>query len=115
MATMNKLDLFWRHSDCPTHVKVYTADAVLRTKLLYGLEPAQPIPSVLKKLETFQLKLLRNKPKIDTIYTNRVNSNGSIFNKVNTMMVEEGRKKRVRSFVDAYNKLKYKRAVKILN
>ena len=48
MATMKKLDRFWRHSNCPTHVKVYTADAVLRSKLLYGLESAQLIPSVLK-------------------------------------------------------------------
>ena len=59
MATMKKLDLFWRHSDCPTHVKVHVADAVLRSKLLYGLESAQLIPSVLKQLETFQLKVLR--------------------------------------------------------
>ena len=61
MATMKKLDLFWRHSGCPTHVKVHVADAVLRSKLLYGLESAQLIPSVLKKLETFQLKVLRKK------------------------------------------------------
>ena len=59
MATMKKLDIFWRHSDCPTHIKVYTADAVLRTKLLYGMESVQLIPSVLKKIETFKLKVLR--------------------------------------------------------
>ena len=59
MATMKKLDIFWRHSDCPTHIKVYTADAVLRTKLLYGMESVQLIPSVLKKIETFQLKVCR--------------------------------------------------------
>ena len=59
MAIMKKLDLFWRHSNCPIHIKVYTADAVLRSKLPYGLESAQLIPSVLKKLETFQLKVLR--------------------------------------------------------
>ncbi len=59
MATMKKLDLFWRHSDCPTHVKVYTADAVLRTKLSYGIESAQLIPSVLARKETFQLKVFR--------------------------------------------------------
>ena len=29
MATKKKLDLFWRHSDCPVYIKVYTADAVL--------------------------------------------------------------------------------------
>ena len=48
MAIMKKLDLFWRHSDCPIHIKVYTADAELRSKLLYGLESAQLIQSVLK-------------------------------------------------------------------
>ena len=31
------------------------------------------------------------------------------------MMEEEGRNKKVISFVDAYNKLKWKRAIKILN
>ncbi len=55
MATINKLDLFWRHSDCPVYIKVYTADAVLRSKLRYGLESAAIMPSVLKKIETFQL------------------------------------------------------------
>ena len=59
MAILKKLDIFWRHPDCPIHIKVYTADAVLRAKLLDGLESAQLIPSVFKKLETFQLKVLR--------------------------------------------------------
>lgn len=58
MAIMKKLDLFWRHPDSPAHMKAYTADAVLRSKLLYGSESAQLIPPVLKKLETFQLKVL---------------------------------------------------------
>ena len=108
MAIMKKLDLFWRHSDCPIHIKVYTADAVLRSKLLYGLESAQLIPSVLKKLETFQLKVLRKILKIDTTYINRVNTNNSIFNRIDTMMEEGGKNKKVVSFVDAYNKLKKK-------
>ena len=59
MITMKKLDLFWRHSDCPTAIKIYTAEAVLRAKLLYGLESTQLIPSVARKLEIFQLKVLR--------------------------------------------------------
>ena len=86
MAIMKRLDLFWRHSDCPVHIKVYTADAVLRAKILYGLESAQLIPSVLKKLETFQLKVVGEISKIDTTSINRVNSNISIFNRINTMM-----------------------------
>merc|ERR1711966_616074 len=99
----------------PIHVKVYTTDAALRSKLLYGLESAQLIPSVLKKLETFQSKVLRKIFKIDTTYINRVNSNVSIFNRINTMMEQEGRRKRVISFVDAYNKIKRKKAIKVMN
>ena len=95
MAIMKKLDLFWRHSDCPTHIKVYTADAVLRSKPLHGLESAQLVPSVLKKLETSQLKVFRNILKIETTYINRVNSKTSIFNRINTMMEEQGNNKRV--------------------
>jgi hypothetical protein len=59
-AIMKKLDLVWRHSDCPIHIKVYIADAVLRSKLPYGPESAQLLPSVLKKFETSQLKVFGN-------------------------------------------------------
>ena len=57
--TMVILDLFWRHSNCSKAIKVQTADAVLRSKLLYGIKSTQLIPSMLKRLETFQLKVLR--------------------------------------------------------
>ena len=59
MATMKKLDLFWRHSNCSTAIKVHTADAILRAKMPYGLDSAQLIKSVEKKLEILQLKVLR--------------------------------------------------------
>ena len=52
--------------------------------------------------------------KIDTTYINRVNTNAGIFNRINIMMEEEGQTKII-LFVDAYNKLKWKRAIKILN
>ena len=47
MATMKKLDIFWGHSNCSTAIKIHTADAVLRSKLLYGFESSQLIPSIL--------------------------------------------------------------------
>ena len=50
MATMKKLDLFWRHSNCGIATKIHVAEAVLRAKLLYGLESAQLIPSVFTEI-----------------------------------------------------------------
>ena len=46
MVTMRELDLFWRRSSCDTAIKVYTPEAVLRSKLLYGFEPARLVPSI---------------------------------------------------------------------
>ena len=77
MATMKKLYLFWRHSNCDIAVKVYTADAILRAKLLYGPESAQLIPSVAKRMETLQLKVLRKILKINTTFIDRENNNNS--------------------------------------
>ena len=114
MVTMNKLDLFWRHGDCSTAIKIHTAEAVLRAKLLYGLESAQLIPSVLKRIEVFQLKVLRTILKMDTTFINRANTNQVVFGTANKKLKEEGKTKEVVTFVEAYKKLKRKRALKIL-
>ena len=41
MQTLKRLDLYWRHSNCPTRTKLIAADAVIRAKLMYGIESAQ--------------------------------------------------------------------------
>ena len=119
MATMKKLDLFWRHSNCDVAIKVYTADAILRSKLLYGLESAQLIPSVAKKMETLQLKVLRKILRINTTFIDRENNNLSIYQRTNQVMKDENpnrkKKKTVIPFVEAYSKLKLKRACRIIS
>ena len=103
MAIMKKLNLFWRLSDCPVYIKVYTAGTKIETFIWTRTSTTNTFS--VKQLETFQLKVLRKIFKIDTTYINRVNIDISIFNRINTMMEEEGKRKRVISFVDAYNKI----------
>ena len=59
MATLKKLDIFWLHSDCPARVKVITLDAVIRAKLLYGMESAKLGETELKRLDKIHLKAMR--------------------------------------------------------
>lgn len=110
MVIMKKLDIFWRHSDCSTAIKIYTAEAVLRAKLLYGLESAQLIPSVAKKLETFQRKVLRKILNMKTTYVERSNTNDKVFQKANEKLEEEGKTKTVVTFIEAYQKQKKKKS-----
>ena len=114
MITIKSLDLFWRHSDCGVAIKIQVADAVIRSKLLYGMESAQLIPSVLKRVETLQLKILRKILRMDTTYVNRDNTNERVYEKANEKLREERRKKKVVPFKDAFVKAKMKRAGKII-
>jgi hypothetical protein len=74
-----KLDLFWGHSDCSVRQKLLVHDAVIRSKLMYGLESLQLNESALKRLDTFQLKGLRKILKLKTTYIDRANSNARVF------------------------------------
>jgi len=53
--TLLKLHLLWRHSSCPIRFKLLVADAVLRSKVLYGRESAQ-LGELAIILEIFQLE-----------------------------------------------------------
>ena len=71
MAILSKLHLFWRHSDCTVHLKLQAYDAIIRSKLMYGLESVVFNESHLRKLDAFQLKGLRKNLKLPTTFVNR--------------------------------------------
>ena len=37
MATWRRLDVFWKQSNCPIRFKLQAFDAIIRSKLVYGL------------------------------------------------------------------------------
>ena len=65
-------------------------------------------------LETFQLKVLGKILRKDTTYINRENSNSVVFERANQKLREEGKPKQITTYVGFYNKLKRKRACKII-
>ena len=57
--TIKRLDHFWLHSNCPVKFKLIATDAIVRAKLLYGLDSAQLGDTELKRLEVMQVQILR--------------------------------------------------------
>ncbi len=82
-ALLNKLHHFFRHSSCPTKFKLTTFDAVIRSKLVYGLEMVHLPQHLLSKLNALQLKGLRKILHLDTTFVNRENSNKRVFEVAN--------------------------------
>ena len=58
-ATLNKLDLFWKKAPVSTTWKLRVHDAVITSKLLYGLESASLTNAEYERLDAFQIKALR--------------------------------------------------------
>ena len=121
MTTFKKLDIFWRHSNCPTKFKIIALDAVVRSKLMYGLNTAQLNENEMKRLDIFQLKGLRKIMKKDTTYVNRANTNERIFEMANEQLKEEhgnNNKKEIKKIIPfrkAYLCSKLKRLKRIIN
>ena len=111
---MKKLDLFWLHSDCPAKFKLLVHDAVVRSKLLYGLDTAMLTPSLLKKLDTFQLKGLRKILHMKTTFVDRQNTNARVFEKANAALASRRTGKKVRLFSEAYRESRMKQCSRVL-
>ena len=88
--TWKSLETFWKDSNCDVITKIRAYDAVIRTKLMYGLESVQVNDTQKKSIDAFQLKGLRQILKIQTTYgqmesdLDRTNSNEHVFKLANS-------------------------------
>ena len=114
MQTLKRLDIYWRHSNCPMRKKLITADAVIRSKLLYGLDSMQLNEPQLKKLDIFQLKVLRKILKMKTTYIDRNNTNEKVFETANRRLQEEKQGATIKTFRAAYRTSKLKRLARTI-
>ena len=60
--------MFWKHTNCSLEFKLIAYDAVIRAKLMYGLESLQLNKDLREDLNVFQRKGLRQILKIPTTY-----------------------------------------------
>jgi hypothetical protein len=82
-AVLNRLNFFWRKSSCPDKFKLSVFDAVVRSKLVYGLEVTHIPKFLMQKLNAFQLKGLRKILKLNTTYIDRSNTNARVLSMAN--------------------------------
>ena len=83
-VTLNKLNFFWSKSNCPTKFKINVYDAVVRAKLVYGLDVVC-LPGYLERqLNVFQLKGLRKILGMRATYIDRTNTNKKVFENANS-------------------------------
>ena len=73
-ATLNKLDMFWKRAPVSTIWKLRVHDAVISSKLLYGLESASLTNAEYEILHSFQIKVLRKMLGIKHSYHSHISN-----------------------------------------
>ena len=77
--------MFWKKPSCPTKLKLHIYDAVIRCKLIYGLESLQLNAGTLSHLNAFQLKGLRRILNLKHTFVDRSNTNHKVFQMANAI------------------------------
>ena len=89
--TWKKLEEYWKHANGTKREKLIVYDAVIRCKLMYGLESVHLTPTLTTKLNVFQRKGLGQIPGLKTTYGQKqagiqpTNKNDFILKLTNTL------------------------------
>ena len=78
-------ELFWSKANCPQDFKLTVFDAVICSKLVYGLEVLHLPAYLMSKLDVFQLKGLRKILNMKTTFVDRNNFNAKVFQVANAI------------------------------
>lgn len=89
-AVLQRLQLFWNNRQCPAKFRLQVHDAVIRSKLVYGLESTMLTPTLLNKLDVLQLKGIRKILNIKTTFVERANTNERVFQQANQIKNPRG-------------------------
>ena len=91
MTTLTQMHIFFRHGDSSITRKLQVYDAVIASKLMYGLESVVFNDSVADRLDSFQLKGLRKILHIPTTYYNCKYTNEYVFAAANKALQDENK------------------------
>ena len=88
--TWTKLLPYWKASNANTKWKLRIFDAVIRAKLLYGLETVHLTQAMLKKIDAFQIRGLRKILNLPSTFIDRRFTNRHVLQRASNLMSPHG-------------------------
>ena len=81
MQTANRMKLFWNKANTASKWKIQVYDAIIRSKLLYGLETIQLTQPDINRMDAFHVRGLRRILRIPPTFEDRTWTNEKVFDK----------------------------------
>ena len=82
-STWMSLRMFWKQAHCSAGNKIRIFNAVVKARLLYGLQMLEIPDAQMSRLEAFHYKGLRQILRMDTTFINRANANDEVLRRAN--------------------------------
>ena len=102
-----KLHVYWKATKASKKWQLIIFDAIVRSKLLYGLETLHLTQGMAQKLDVFQLKGLRKILGMETTFINRANSNKRVYQEATkTAFPKPGDMREIKRFSEFHNERK---------
>lgn len=100
----HKLGVFWKSAACSVKWKLIIYDAVIRSKLVYGLCTTALTQAQIKRVDAFQMRGIRQilKKKTHT-FVNRANTNAALLEEASRRRFPESEEK-IKTFSEHYIK-----------
>ena len=110
-ATWRKLGDYWQRSRATKRQKMIVYNAIIKSKIMYGLESAHLTTTWMNRLNTFQLRGLRKILRMVTTFVDRANTNEEVLRRADKCL-KKG--KRVEMFSVTHTKRRIKLAAHLL-
>ena len=109
IPVMSSLDVFWKKAECTEKWKLMVFNAVIVSKLIYGLESLQFHSRTFHRLDTFQMRGIRKILGIPPTFIDREFSDEKVLEKANAIITENGIKTNVQKIIKLSSLLEKRR------
>ena len=100
---------YWEATNAKVKWQLLIFDAVVRSKLLYGLETIQLTGAMLKKIDAFQIRCLRRILRIPSTFIDRRSPNRVVFQRCTEILHQnQGEQRELEFFSRSYHRKKSK-------
>ena len=104
MPVLRSLDLFWKQTKCTKKLTINVYNAVVASKLVYGLDTLQFTDKTLNRMNTFQLKGPRKILGMEPTFIDRTQTNALVLERANKEAgVEEGKPPTIKLISENHN------------
>ena len=84
--TWQKLNMFWKSTSCTTAWKINVYNAVVKAKLIYGLESVHLTKELEQRINAFQLRGFRKILNLTTTFVDRAHTNQYVYQQINQQL-----------------------------